>query len=60
VRSESSLRLERGAWRVRIETRSHMTSDRETFQVTNSVDAFEGEARVFASTRSFSVPRDLV
>jgi uncharacterized protein len=60
VRSESRLRLERGSWRIRIETRSHMTSDRETFHVTNSVDAFEGEARVFASACSFSVPRDLV
>jgi uncharacterized protein len=60
VRSKSSLQLARGGWSVRIETHSQMTSDRERFHVTNSVDAFEGEVRVFASARSFSVPRDLV
>jgi uncharacterized protein len=60
VRSESKQRLSRGPWSVRIETRSHMTCDRETFHVSNAVDAFEGETRIFAGTRSVSVPRDAV
>ena len=58
VRSESTQWLSRGTWSVRIETRSHMTSDGETFHVSNSVDAFERGARIFAGTRAFSVPRD--
>jgi hypothetical protein len=58
VRAESALRLERDDWRIRLETRSHMTSDRDSFHVTNSVDAFEGRARVFANARVFTVPRD--
>lgn len=58
VWSESMLRLERDTWGVRIETRSHMTSERDRFHVTNSVDAFEGSARVFTSARTFTVPRD--
>jgi uncharacterized protein len=60
VRSESMLRLERDGWEIRIETRSHMTSEPDRFHLTNSVDAFEGSARVFANARTFTVPRDAV
>jgi uncharacterized protein len=58
--SEWTIALERGDWRVRVETRSVMTADRESFRVTNEVDAYEGNARVFARTSSFAVPRELV
>jgi len=60
VRAESSQRLARGAWRIRIEARSLMTADAERFTVTSSIDAYEEDTRVFASTRSFAVARDLV
>ena len=36
-----------------------MTGDADSFCVTNSLEAYEGEARVFARTWHFSVPRDL-
>ena len=37
-----------------------MTADAQAFRVTNALDAYEGEARIFAKTWHFSVPRDLV
>jgi uncharacterized protein len=58
VRSESTHTLTRDSWQVRIETRSRMSADAQNFHVTNSVEAFEGDARAFANERTFSVPRD--
>jgi putative CocE/NonD family hydrolase len=55
-----TIALERGDWRIRVETRTVMTGDRESFRVTSEVDAYEGNARVFARTSSFAVPRELV
>jgi hypothetical protein len=43
--SQWTLVRERGDWRIRIETRSVMTSDRDTFRVTNAIDAYEGSVR---------------
>ena len=60
ARSDWSTAIGRGNWRTRVETSSLMTADAEAFRVTNTVDAYEGEARVFAKTWHFSVPRDLV
>ena len=39
---------------------STMSAGAETFTVTNVLDAYEGDTRVFTKTRSFQVPRDLV
>jgi uncharacterized protein len=58
--SEWTIALERGDWRVRVETRSVMTADSESFRVTNDVDAHEGNTRIFARRSSFTVPRELV
>jgi uncharacterized protein len=60
ARCEWTLELRRGEWRTRAETSSLLTADADFFRVTSSVDAYEGNARVFAGTRTFSVPRDLV
>jgi uncharacterized protein len=60
VHSEWSIRLRRGDWRVRIETSSRMTSDAEVFRITNQVDAYEGNTRIFSKPTEFHVPRDLV
>ena len=57
--SEWSLVRERGTWRIRIETRSVMTSDRDAFHVTNAVDAYEGNVRVSARSWTATIPRDL-
>ena len=37
-----------------------MTGDSEVFRVTNALEAYEGNTRVFAKSWQFSVPRDLV
>jgi uncharacterized protein len=58
--SEWTLVRERGDWRIRIETRSVMTSDHDVFRVTNTVDAYEGNMRVEARTWTATIPRDLV
>jgi hypothetical protein len=50
----------RGAWRVRMVTRTLMTCDRARFYVTATLDAYEGDARVHAQSWNVSVPRDLV
>ncbi|MCI0636720.1 MAG: CocE/NonD family hydrolase [Actinobacteria bacterium] len=60
ARSEWSIELGRGDWRTRVETLSTMTADAGRFCVTNAVDAYEGDVRIFAKTWHFSVPRDLV
>jgi hypothetical protein len=60
ARSTWSITVGRGAWQTRVETDSRMTADAEVFRVTNVLDAFEGNARIFTKTWHFSVPRDLV
>jgi len=57
---DHSAKLSRGDWRVRIETSSVMTSDATTFRVTNMVDAYEGNTRIFSKTWTFTMPRDHV
>jgi hypothetical protein len=54
------IRIARGGWQTRVQTESVMTSTATHFLITNQLEAFEGEVRVFARTWSFSVPRDLV
>jgi putative CocE/NonD family hydrolase len=58
VECERTISLRREGWRIRLETHSRMTADAANFHVTNSLDAYEGAARVFAKTWHFSVPRD--
>jgi hypothetical protein len=58
--SEWTLVRERGDWRIRVETRSVMTGDRNAFRVTNAIDAYEGSVRVSARTWTATIPRDLV
>jgi predicted acyl esterase len=60
VECERMMRVGRGDWQIRIETNSRMTADAELFHITNLLEAYEGEGRVFAKTWHFSVLRDLV
>ena len=60
VTCERTLHLERGDWRIRIETTSVMTGDGEHFHLTNVLDAYEGDTRVFTKTWDASIPRDHV
>jgi putative CocE/NonD family hydrolase len=58
ARSELVMGYRRGEWSVRIETASRMTADAATFRVTNVLDGYEGETRVFSKTWDCTVPRD--
>ncbi len=62
VRCEHTISLKRDggpdAFDIRVETVSTMSADRETFYVTNVLEAYEGTVRVFAKTWDFAVARD--
>ena len=52
--------IERGDWRVRIETAMRMSCTRDTFRLTASLRAFEGEAEVCHRDWNREIPRDFV
>ena len=58
VRADWTIGLARGDWRTRVETASVMTADAESFLLTDSVDAYEGDQRVFSRSWTRSIPRD--
>ena len=58
VRCERSVTVGRGDWQTRVETVSTMTADADAFHVTNALDAYEGDQRVFAKTWSATIARD--
>jgi len=55
-----SYRMTRPGWDVRTETRTQLTSTADSFLLTASLDAYEGETRIFARTWQSRIPRDLV
>jgi uncharacterized protein len=59
VECEHKLEYRREAWKIRLHTFSTMTCDEEYFYVTNSLEAFEGEKKVYDNLREFKVARDL-
>ena len=54
------IELSRGDWETRVETSSLMTSDRDYFHLTNILDAYEGQVRVFTKSWTKKIRRDLV
>ena len=58
VRVEFTSALGRGDWHTRVETTSTMSAESHVFHVTNALEAYEGDTRVFTKTWTFSVPRD--
>jgi hypothetical protein len=52
--------LRRGEWHIRTVTRTVMTSTRGEFQIAATLDAWEGDKRVFSRNWDESIPRDLV
>jgi hypothetical protein len=50
----------RGDWQTRVEVTGLMTSTARDFHVTQTLDAYEGQTRVFARTGSVTFPRDNV
>ena len=60
VQCERMIELGRDDWVIRIETMSTMSADIDTFYITNGLEAYEGNVRIFAKSWDFAVPRDLV
>jgi putative CocE/NonD family hydrolase len=60
VRCARTIGIGRGDWQTRVETSSVMTADANAFHVTNLLDAYEGNTRVFTKTWAFEVPREWV
>ncbi|MFN2332550.1 MAG: CocE/NonD family hydrolase [Halomonas sp.] len=52
--------FKRGDWEVRTLTRTLMTSDADNFRIRATLDAWEGDTRIFARTWDETIPRDLV
>jgi uncharacterized protein len=60
VECERAFSVGRGEWQVTVRTSSTMSATAAAFQVTNVVDAYEGDQRVFAKTWHCEVTRDCV
>ncbi|MFO1056917.1 MAG: CocE/NonD family hydrolase [Dongiaceae bacterium] len=58
--AEWSYRMERPGWSVRTETRTLLTATAAEFLLTATLDAYEGDMRVFARTWESRIPRDLL
>jgi putative CocE/NonD family hydrolase len=52
--------FQRADWRIRVETDSVMTADATHFHLSNKMDAFEGDERVFTKSWKKSIARDHV
>ena len=58
--SERLITIGRGDWQIRIESKSTMSATTEEFHVTDTLEAYEHEQRVFAKTWHLTVGRDHV
>ena len=56
----STIEFQRDDWWIRIEMDSLMTSDATHFHLSNRIDAYEGNVRVFTKSWVTAVPRDYV
>jgi hypothetical protein len=59
IRCDQLLAFQRGEWQVRLETSSTMTADASHFHISQLLDGYEGQARVFTKTWRFTIPRDM-
>jgi hypothetical protein len=55
-----NIALGRGEWQTRVETQSTLSGDARCFRLTNRLDAYEGNVRVFGKTWTKVIPRDNV
>jgi hypothetical protein len=60
VECSRQIEISRGDWQTRLETMSIMTSDYSHFHLTNILEAYEGQVRVFTKTWTRSIPREFV
>lgn len=59
-RCERDIVIARDDWRVRVHTVSTMSSTENDFHLTNVLEGYEGDARVFVKTWDIAIPRDHV
>jgi hypothetical protein len=57
VRCERKIEIRRGDWETRIQTYSLMTSDADYFHLTNVLDAYEKNTRIFTRSWTKKIPR---
>jgi hypothetical protein len=57
---QRTITVERGAWRVRTETTMRMSCTRESFRLTASLRAFDGDNELAARDWDSTIARDLV
>jgi predicted acyl esterase len=60
VECRRKIEISRDDWVTRVETMSVMTSDKEYFHLTNILDAYEGQTRVFTKSWTRKIYRELV
>ena len=60
VQCTRQIEISRGDWETRVETSSLMTSDKDYFYLTNLLDAYEGQVRVFTKSWTRKIPREMV
>jgi hypothetical protein len=60
VECNRQIEISRGDWGTRVETSSVMTSDKDYFHLTNILDAFEGQVRVFTKSWTRKIRREMV
>lgn len=60
VECTRQIEISRGDWQTRVETSSVMTSDPEHFHLTNVLDAYEGQVRVFTKSWARKIRRERV
>ncbi len=60
VQCDRRIELSRGDWQIRVETTSVMTSDAGHFYLTNNLDAYESQVRVFTKNWTRKIPREHV
>ena len=54
------IEISRGDWQTRVETSSVMTADKDHFYLTNVLDAYEGQVRVFTKSWTRKIRREMV
>jgi putative CocE/NonD family hydrolase len=59
IRYNYTISIGRGAWQTRVETTSVMSSDAERYLITQTLDAYEGNTRIFARSWVLESPRDM-
>jgi hypothetical protein len=60
VECRRQIEISRADWVTRVETLSVMTSDKDYFHLTNILDAYEGQVRVFTKSWTRKIRRELV